>query len=659
MILKRDSLLQGGKYRVVRYIASGGFGCTYEAIHTTFNERVAIKEFFVKDFCSRDENSDNVVLLSETKRELLNRLRTKFRDEAIALHRLNHEGIVRVTDVFEENGTSYYVMDFIEGRPLSDIICDSCLPESIALKYIRQVCGALKYLHEHNCLHLDIKPGNIMIDNHDNAILIDFGTAKQYDECNGENTSTLIGMTAGYAPPEQMSNSVIRFFPATDIYALGATLYKLLTGSMPLNANLRISGEELLPLPDGIGKSTCQAVTKAMALNKYNRPQSIENFLEILDSDVADSSSKSQSRASKVVDEDTILIAHTEQSSQETANIESFPRSTSDSYNLKWFTIILVICTLIVAAVILVILLFFRKDAFTPAPEPVKPKTTQVVMPTSPQVVQPQKEPVVQPQKEPVVQPKVDKPTPESEVVNGITITWDVNITDSQKRVLKELVKNMVDISGGTFEMGALNSNIEAFLWEKPSHNVTLSGYKLNKYELTQKEWQAVMGSNPSAFIGDNNPVERVSWDEIVNQFLPKLNKLTGLSFRLPTEAEWEYAARGGFYQEDYKYSGSNNIDNVAWYNESIGNHSHKVGMKDSNILGLFDMSGNVQEWCNDNYDSYSSAPQINPKGPDSGVFKIVRGGCWRIKATHARVTCRTYGDSSRKKDDIGFRLAL
>lgn len=284
MHLKNGTLLQGGKYRIVRFIGSGGFGCTYEAQHEMLEKRVAIKEFFVKDFCNRDEVTCHVTVGTQSKKGLVAKLRKKFVDEAKALCRLEHPGIVRVTDVFEENGTAYFVMDYVAGRSLSDIVKDHVLPEAEALDYIRQIGVALLYVHSNNRLHLDIKPANIMVGGDGKAVLIDFGASKQYDEENGENTSTLMGKTPGYAPPEQMGNDVQRFIPATDIYALGATLYKALTGVTPPASNLRISGDEIRPLPPSVSTGTVNAVFAAMQLNKNKRPQSVAAFLAMLGS---------------------------------------------------------------------------------------------------------------------------------------------------------------------------------------------------------------------------------------------------------------------------------------------------------------------------------------------------------------------------------------
>ena len=289
MYLPNNTELQGGRYRVVRHISSGGFGNTYEGVHVALGKRVAIKEFYVKDFCNRDETSHSVTVGITAKTALVGKLRKKFVDEAKGLSTLQHPNIVSVQDVFEENGTAYYVMDYIDGPSLSDLLKrEGRLSEARALKYIRQICDALQYVHAHNRLHLDVKPGNIMVDQSDRAMLIDFGTSKQYDEEAGENTSTLLGKTPGYAPLEQMSNNVVIFTPATDIYALGATLYKLLSGQTPPSAADLAIGESLPPLPANVSTPVAAAVTAAMQVSKAKRPQTIEEFRALLDKPAAD-----------------------------------------------------------------------------------------------------------------------------------------------------------------------------------------------------------------------------------------------------------------------------------------------------------------------------------------------------------------------------------
>ena len=194
---------------------------------------------------------------------------------------------------------------------------------------------------------------------------------------------------------------------------------------------------------------------------------------------------------------------------------------------------------------------------------------------------------------------------------------------------------------------------------ESPVHDVTLSDYYIGETEVTQELWQAVMGSNPSRFIGDlQRPVENVSWNDC-QAFVRKLNELTGGNFRLPTEAEWEYAARGGQKSRDYKFSGSNNIDDVAWYWDNSNNTTHPVKAKSPNELGIYDMSGNVWEGCEDWYGDYNSAAQTNPKGASSGVYRVDRGGGWNYNATNCRCTNRKVKFPSNAYSDQGLRLAM
>ncbi len=219
----------------------------------------------------------------------------------------------------------------------------------------------------------------------------------------------------------------------------------------------------------------------------------------------------------------------------------------------------------------------------------------------------------------------------------------------------------MIPVEGGTFTMGATSEQgNDAYDDEIPAHSVTLSSYYIGQTEVTQALWKEVIGSNPSNFKGDSNPVEQVSWDDC-QTFIQRLNQRTGKKFRLPTEAEWEYAARGGKQSRGYKYSGSNNIGTVAWYTDNSGSKTHAVGTKSPNELGIYDMSGNVWEWCNDWYDDYSSNAQTNPTGAYSGAFCVNRGGSWDY---YGAGSCRSsdrgdYTPSDRGNSRLGLRLAL
>jgi formylglycine-generating enzyme required for sulfatase activity len=220
----------------------------------------------------------------------------------------------------------------------------------------------------------------------------------------------------------------------------------------------------------------------------------------------------------------------------------------------------------------------------------------------------------------------------------------------------------MLPVQSGSFRMGATPEQGEdATDREKPSHQVTLTApYRISETEVTQALWLAVMGTNPSAFTGDlNRPVEQVSWNDC-QTFIAKLNQITGKTFRLPTEAEWEFAARGGIKSEGFKYAGSNNIDDVAWYQDNANGTTHPVGTKQPNELGLYDMSGNVLEWCQDWYGAYSTDALIDPVGPETGSNRVYHSGCFDYPAHGCRVSFRyysspTYAGSNR----LGLRLAM
>lgn len=218
----------------------------------------------------------------------------------------------------------------------------------------------------------------------------------------------------------------------------------------------------------------------------------------------------------------------------------------------------------------------------------------------------------------------------------------------------------MIKVEGGSFTMGATpEQGRDAASDETPTHRVTLSTYYIGETEVTQALWEAVMGNNPSRFRGSNLPVEQVSWEDCQN-FIRELNRITGKSFRLPTEAEWEYAARGGNKSQSCKYSGSNAIDKVAWYSAANSvSETLEVRTKSPNELGIYDMSGNVWEWCQDWYGSYGSSAQTNPTGPSSGSRRVYRGGSWISFAWGCRVSHRSYYTPGSQDIDLGLRLAL
>lgn len=285
MQLKEGAELQGGKYRIIKILGQGGFGITYLAENTMLEKQIALKEFFPKELCGRD-NTSHLTLGTQNNAETVDRLKARFLKEAKNIAKLDHPGIVKIHDVFEENNTAYYVMDYIEGVSLSDMVKrGGQLSEVKAIEYISKTGDALEYIHSRQMTHFDVKPANIMVRrNDDMPVLIDFGLSKQYD-AKGDATSTLMqGVSHGFSPIELYNfGSVATFSPQTDVYALGATLYYLLTGTVPPPAS--DVAENGLSFPPTIAPGIKSAIEGAMTFGRAKRTQSIKQFIDSLSND--------------------------------------------------------------------------------------------------------------------------------------------------------------------------------------------------------------------------------------------------------------------------------------------------------------------------------------------------------------------------------------
>lgn len=537
-----------GSYRIERVLGQGGFGITYLATDLSLDRKVAVKEFFPKDYCNREEDSSHITIGTHSAREFVERLRGKFLKEARNIAKFNHPGIIRIYSAFEENNTAYYVMEYIEGASLWEIVrCNGPLTEKKALDYIMKVGDALNYVHQRRINHLDVKPANIMVSGIDDIpVLIDFGLSKQYDNQGLQTSTTPTGISHGFAPIEQYNEGgVSEFSPQTDLYSLAATLYFILTGIVPPKAISLI--ESHLAFPDNFPSRFINSLSKAMSTSRMSRQTSVADFIAEISCNLTE-----------------ISIPQ--------------PIPTSD-------TII---------------------DSI----ETIKPKSK--------------------------VETAQAVPTSGNKIfnVNGVSF-------------------KMIHVDGGTFRMGS-NSGYPD---EKPVHNVTLTDFMIGETVVTQALWKAVMGNNPSYNEGDNLPVENVSWNDC-QEFIERLNSITGQRFHLPTEAQWEYAARGGSKSQGYIYSGSDNLDISAWYGCNSVNHTHVVNTKVPNEIGLYDMSGNVWEWCLDWHGNYQSSSLNNPTGPYSGLNRVKRGGSYNNPAAFCRVSSRSSMNPS-EKSSCGFRLAL
>lgn len=292
--LQQGATLQGGRYRIQGVLGQGGFGITYIAEQIGLGRKVAIKEFFMKEWCERDASTSRVTLGTAGSSDTVSRFREKFMKEARNISRLNHPNIVRIHDVFEENGTAYYVMDYAEGGSLADLVKrKGCLSEADATRYILQVADALQYIHAQNMAHLDVKPANILLNERGEAILIDFGLSKQYDATSGGQTSTTpVGISEGYAPMEQYrQGGVSEFSPETDIYSLGATFFKLLTGKTPPTASDIF--EDGVPVQElksrGVSQAAITIITQAMEPRRKQRMKDVKVFIQGLKGDALNS----------------------------------------------------------------------------------------------------------------------------------------------------------------------------------------------------------------------------------------------------------------------------------------------------------------------------------------------------------------------------------
>ena len=558
--LQPGSTLQNGKYEIQRKLGQGGFGITYLALQRNLRRTVVIKEFFMDGHCTREEQTHHVTVATGGDRSLVDMFYDKFFKEACHIAQLEHPNIVSIIDVFEENSTAYYVMRYAPNGSLeTKVNREGFLSEPEATRYILKVADALRFVHEHKMTHLDVKPDNILLSEKDEPWLVDFGLSKQYDYTGKATSFTPLGYSNGYAPIEQyMPGGAGTFSPESDIYSLGATFYKLLTGNTPPDAStVANEGLPIQALKDkGVSQQTIYVIFQAMEHLRKDRLHDMSTFIDLLKGNAA--------------------LEQTERPAQQ---------APTQPYSVQ---------TIVNNGTI---------PADTVAPPTKRPEETLTIR------------------------------------VNGVAF-------------------KMIRVEGGTFTMGATSEMTEPFDDEKPTHQVTLSSYYIGETEVTQALWKAVMGSNPSHFKGDNLPVEQVSWDDC-QTFISQLNALTGKRFRLPSEAEWEFAARGGNQSRHTQFSGSSRIDDVAWYddNHDDDDQTHPVKTKQPNELGIYDMTGNVDEWCQDWYGSYSSYAQTNPTGASSGSRRVNRGGSWYscpCSSSHR-------GDDAPEDSDdgLGVRLAL
>lgn len=671
-----DSFTKGSlfanRYEILDEGKKGGMGAVYKCTDTKLRHIIALKVIHPR--------------LLSSKQAVL-----RFRQEVAISMKLQHTNIVRVYNLEEYEDKEYFTMEWVDGTTLREIINQrkkENRPFSLQKAYtiISQLSDALQYAHQFT-IHRDIKPENILVQDAGSRMpdsgfqlkLTDFGIAKMLSPSQLTTTAIRMG-TPDYMAPEQKLDAG-QADKRADIYAMGIVLFELLTLADPA---AKETASELNP---DIPKSMDALIKKAVALrseSRYREAAELSDALKKVITGTSDQAEKerkeaeqkrieeeqkSQAEERKRKDEaERQKIEQQKKQQEEKQKKEEDDRKSKEAERLKaeeekkkidekkrqeeqvrredaerlsqgaggiTKKSKKVMIGIAAAIAVLVLIVYMKSQQGNPPEQPV-PASILAEAPVS----APVPAPVPQVQVQPVPVP-IPAPVPKAEEKK--------TVEDPSPRIA------MVSVKGGCYQMGDTFGDGDAD--EKPVHEVCMDNFYIGKYEVTQGQWNEVMGNNPSKFssCGDNCPVEQVSWND-AQEFIKKLNQKTGKRYRLPTEAEWEYAARSGGKSE--KYSGGNNADSVAWYSSISGIKTHPVGQKRANGLGIYDMSGNVWEWCQDWYSNYGSGSQNNPTGTVSGSSRVVRGGSWVNLTGDGRAANRLESDPGHRHFTLGFRLA-
>lgn len=583
-------------YQIDALIGSGGMGEVYLATDVNLNRKVAVKVL-------RPEHTHDQAFAQ------------RFRNEAQIQAQLNHPNIVALYSFFEDSGTFFIILEYAPGITLDNLMRQiGIIPEERALRIIRQVCEALSYAHKRNVVHRDIKPSNIMVDVHngDNVKVMDFGIARMMDAGHITRTGTQMG-TVHYMSPEQvLAEKDVDH--RTDIFSAGIVLYEMLSGRLPYDVDTESPykvQEQIVkrPIPDPrqvyeyISPEAVSLVNILTSKDRNERPMDIMQALQPRRAKVIPPTKRIDNASGRAVMETKLQLPAQQDLKPRVEAAEPEYAEPRKHGSLAWLWIVIALG--VVAAIILL------------------------------------------------------KP-------------WTMLLKTEESLQEEATLNDMIHVPSGEFIMGSSAGEPD----EYPPHSVRVSSFYIAAFEVTQAEWEAVMGYNNSQFKGTNNPVESITWFEAV-EYCNKRSIAEGIrpcytiagnstrcdfnsnGYRLPTEAEWEYAAIGGPSRSPFLYAGSNEIEAVAWY-ESNASSTHRVGGKSENSLGLYDMTGNVREWCWDWYsENYMGQDGVNnPKGPSNGTKRQTRGGSYKSNAYRSRVTFRAYGDPSEPRDG-GYGLRV
>lgn len=618
-MLAPNTILQN-RYRIIRQLGRGGIGTVYEALDSRVNAIVALKETQL----AKDD-----------------RARREFEREAGLLANLQHQSLPKVMDYFIEGEGEYLVMEFIPGYDLLEMLTRRGAPFHVqtVLRWADAILSVLEYLHRRDppILHRDIKPANLKLTNQEELYLIDFGLAKG---AAGQMSTMLTsrsaqGYTPLYSPLEQILGRGTE--PRSDLYALGATLYHLLTNTVPVDAPTRYSQLEegnrdpLLPiqaLNPQVSQAVAAIIHQAMAIRRRDRPESATRMRAALRRVEEDSERRVEEEQRQRAAAPTNQWLAAEQPAQKIlpAPYPIAQRINPSPHRRRAFLFIVAAAILAVTAIVMTLAL--RPEITESGNVAPNSSTNERVssLPTT------------------TATPQVELPQNFMENVNGVPL-------------------EMVLVPNGNFLMGSPET--EGPNDERPQHRVTVAAFDIGKYEVTQAQYKALMGVNPSEYQGDNLPVENVSWND-AKEFCARLSRLTGRQYRLLSEAEWEYACRAGtktiFAFGNSLSSKQANFDGHVPYNAPVGvyrSQTAPVGSYPPNAFGIYDMHGNVWEWCEDTYHTnYNGAPTDGAAWVEKSGEKVVRGGSWLSNGSALRSAVRDKMDVGGRFSAVGFRVA-
>jgi formylglycine-generating enzyme required for sulfatase activity/serine/threonine protein kinase len=686
------------EFVIERVLGSGGFGITYLARDTALGRQVVIKENLPVQFCFRDPSSLTVAPRHSQSDDADNFQWSleNFSKEAAMLASLHHPGIVQVLRSFQAFGTAYFVMPHVEGVTLEDLLQSrqqegQSFNEEELRGLLERVLAALDHLHDRGIYHRDIKPGNILITNDGIPVLIDFGSARQR---LGERSMTVIE-SPGYTPFEQLQSRG-NVGPWSDLYALAGTLVKAITGEAPPKATDRAFDDPFVPLADraelraAYSSSFLHCLDRALGMKPADRWQDAGEWLKALrEPTVAQQQPVRQEPKITPVP----AVSWMPENLERDPKFKSFSASASqppEGHGKKTKPV-----PWIIAACIVLILFAIVKSVTGN-----KDESRTVTTADDSALQQERKRVEVAQAKE--AEARAAKAQQEREALETAQREAEMKVQAKErarqiaekKRLEEERRRQATGSKAGEEKAIKIAQGVSIlFCWIPPGdfimgspegelgraddellHRVTIrQGFWMAKTEVTQAQWRAVMGNNPSHFKGDDLPVESVSWNDICGDlartsgFLGRANAKTpdGLRFDIPTEAEWEYACRA---QSTAALNNGKaltsiktcmNLAELGWYEGNSRNKLQAVGLKESNGWGLHDMHGNVWEWCADWYGTYPKGAATDPAGQSAGSGRVIRSGCWSLEPHKCRSGQRNSYSPEDRSNGVGFRPVL